>query len=194
MRRIILGIGIALAVEGVIAVGGYYLVAPRLNWSAAQQPSAWERSLALKALVSWVRLNAPDHPNPFAAKPDNLKSGEDEYNEHCASCHGLDGSGRNQFEADFYPPVPKLTGGVQIMTDSQIFFMIKEGIRNTPMPSFGAHHEPDEIWKIVLWIRHLAHLNPEEKTAIESRMRERGEEHEKVMQKGQHDHHHHGQD
>ena len=49
---------------------------------------------------------------------------------HCAACHGLDGSGRNQFEAEFNPPVAKLTGGVQKLSDSEIYFIIAHGIRN----------------------------------------------------------------
>jgi mono/diheme cytochrome c family protein len=37
-------------------------------------------------------------------------TGQEDYNEHCAGCHGIDGSGKNRLEADFYPPVPSLAG------------------------------------------------------------------------------------
>jgi hypothetical protein len=53
-----------------------------------------------------------------------LKAARAEYAEHRAPCHALDGSARNRFEANFYPPVAKLTRGVQQLSDSEIYFII----------------------------------------------------------------------
>jgi hypothetical protein len=38
------------------------------------------------------------------------------------------------------------------------------------MPGFAKKHDPKESWGMVLWVRHLAYLSPEEKAAIESQM------------------------
>ncbi len=104
-----------------------------------------------------------------------------EYEAHCAICHGLDGSGRNQLEADFAPPVAKLTGGVQQLSDAEMYFIIAKGIRNTAMPSFGKNHSPDDMWRAVLWVRHLAHLTPPERAAIETQMKAKISQHESTM-------------
>jgi mono/diheme cytochrome c family protein len=58
-------------------------------------------------LSRWVRGNAPGEHNPIPSTPANLEDGEHEYDEHCAVCHGLDGSAHNRVGADFYPPVPR---------------------------------------------------------------------------------------
>jgi hypothetical protein len=96
----------------------------------------------------------------------------------------LGGSGRGQFEADFLPQIPRLTADVQSLADGQLYFVITTGIRNTAMPSFGAHHNAEEIWRTILWVRHLAHLKPEERTEIgrETTNKERG--HEEIMRQG----------
>lgn len=58
--------------------------------------------------------------NSLSPAPENLKTTRTEYEEHRAVCHGLDGSGRNRFEAEICPPVAKLTGGVQKLSDAEI--------------------------------------------------------------------------
>ncbi len=184
MRNFIAGIVTTIIGTGVIAVIISVAVLPRLNWGAAQQPGSLEKVLAGYVLSRWISYNAPAKTNPLAIT-DDLESAQAEYSEHCAACHGLDGSGRNRFEADFYPPVVKLTSDeVQDLSDGEIYFIIANGISNTAMPAFGRNHSGEDIWKQVLWVRHLAHLTPAEKAAIEKQMRSATEEHEKTMEHG----------
>jgi mono/diheme cytochrome c family protein len=139
-----------------------FFVAPRLNWSAEAGPGALESRIADSVRERWIALHATGQMNPLAPTPQALASGREEFKEHCAVCHGLDGSGRNGFHADFYPPIPRLTDETQEMSDSEIFFVVAKGVALSGMPAFGAHHSAGQIWKIVLWIRHLPNLNAEE--------------------------------
>jgi mono/diheme cytochrome c family protein len=147
---------------------------------AAQQPGSIERALAPRIIARWIAHGAPAAANPIPPTPENLEFGRDEYNEHCAACHGLDGSGRNRFEGDFLAQIPRLTGDVQELSDAELYFVIFNGIRNTAMPGFGARHNTEEIWRTILWVRHLAQLKPEERKEIAheivgSRARARGD-------------------
>jgi mono/diheme cytochrome c family protein len=142
-----------------------------------------EGRLASYVTFHWISRNAEEQSNPFRPTPENLKAGQEDFDEHCAGCHGLTGSGENRLEADFYPPVAKLTGGTQKWSDGELYFIIANGICMTAMPGFGRNHEPKEIWGIILWVRHLAQLSPDEKATLESRMRMTTEEHEEMMQK-----------
>lgn len=173
-----LGILVLIAI-----VAGFLIevVAPRMNWSAAAAPGEVEEWLADRIIGGWIMRNASVEKNPVPASVENLKAGQNDYKEHCAGCHGLDGNGRNRLEADFYPPIPKLSEDAEQMTDGEIYFIIAKGIRYSAMPAFEAHHKPDEIWRLVLWTRHLGHLSPEEKTAIQAEMRAREERHEETM-------------
>ena len=75
-----------------------------------------------------IRRNAGTQSNPLPPTPENLKAGQSDFEEHCAGCHGLEGDGENRFEADFYPPIPKLTGDTQKWSDGELYFIIANGI------------------------------------------------------------------
>jgi mono/diheme cytochrome c family protein len=154
---------------------------PAMNWSALRKPGHMENKLAGYVTSNWIHRNAVTQPNPLPPTPENLKTGQSDYEEHCAECHGLEGDGENRFDADFYPPVPKLTGGTQKWPDGEIYFVIANGISLTGMPGFGKNHAPKEIWGMVLWVRHLAQLSPPEKAAIESHAQMTTEQHDKMM-------------
>ncbi|WP_425157518.1 c-type cytochrome [Candidatus Binatus sp.] len=157
------------------------LLLPSLNWSAISKPGRIEKRLAGYATSNWIHRNAGTQSNPLPPTPENLKAGQSDFEEHCAGCHGLEGDGENRFEADFNPPIPKLTGGAQRWSDGELYFIIANGVAMTAMPGFGKNHDPKEIWGIVLWMRHLAQLSPPEKAAIESRTRMTTEQHERMM-------------
>lgn len=60
-----------------------------------------------------------------------------------------------------YPPAPDLRARTtQELTDGEIFYTIKNGIRLTGMPGWGGDDEDN--WKLVLFIRHLPELTPKE--------------------------------
>ena len=180
MRRALLYIMILIG--AVIAVLILILrLLPSINWPATRKPGQLETRLADYVTSNWVRRHAAKETNPFRPTPENLKAGQTDFEEHCATCHGLDGSGENRFEADFYPPIPKLTGGTQKWSDGELYFVIANGIAMTAMPGFGKNHDPNEIWGMVLWVRHLGQLSSLEKAAIESRAHMTSDQHEKMM-------------
>lgn len=169
MRLFIGGIVATLAAGAVVVATIWFLVLPRLDWGAANPPGAVEEALAHNVLGRWIHRGAQPKTNPLAPTAENLSSAKSEFEEHCVPCHALDGSARNQFEADFYPPVMKLTGDVQKLSDGDIYFIVAHGIRYTAMPAFGKTHSPADIWRLVLWVRHLGNLTPAEKPQSSSR-------------------------
>ncbi len=178
LRRVLL-----LVRYGLVLLLLSVIILPWLDWSAAGKPGVIERSLAQYVVSKWIRANAETETNPMPGTLDNLLSGQKSYNDHCAGCHGFDGSGENRFEADFYPPVPKLTGDIQQLSDAEIYFIIANGVRYTGMPGFGAHHSADDIWRTVLWMRRLAKLTPAERAALEAQQKEEIEEHKETMER-----------
>lgn len=181
MKRTLLEIFVVGALAVMALLVATLLLLPWLNWSAISKPGRIEKKLAGYATSNWIHRNAGTQSNPLPPTPENLKAGQSDFEEHCAGCHGLEGDGENRFEADFNPPIPKLTGGAQKWSDGELYFIIANGIAMTAMPGFGKNHDPKEIWGIVLWMRHLAQLSQPEKDAIESRTRMTTEQHEKMM-------------
>jgi mono/diheme cytochrome c family protein len=155
MRRFFAGVISMIVIAAAVGLAGYFFLLPRLDWGADQAPPRYETRLVFPVLDRWIERNASAGANPLAATPENLKEARDEYNEHCAACHGQDGSGHNDFGADFYPPVAKLTGDTQKLTDGQLYWIVAKGFASTGMPAFGKEHSPEDIWRMVLWVRHL---------------------------------------
>lgn len=170
------------AVLGAITL---LIIAPRMNWSATAVPGAVEKSAAGLVLHQWVRRHAPVDTNPLLPTPEHLDLGQREFGEHCAVCHGADGSAHTRLGADFYPPVARLERGAPGWSDGELFFVISNGIRYTGMPGFGARHKPETIWQIILWIRHLPHLTTQEKVDLQN---EGGHESMKHQAGGEHEH------
>ena len=169
----------ALAVMAILVA--ILFILPSMNWSALRKPGHMENRLAGYVTSNWIHHNADKQPNPLPPTPENLKAGQEDFDEHCAGCHGLNGDGENRFEADFHPPVPKLTGEAQKWSDGELYFIIANGFSMTGMPAFGKNHGAKEIWGMVLWVRHLAQLSQAEKAALQSRAQMTNEQHEKMM-------------
>ena len=181
MKRALFNIAILIVLAAIGGAIVLFFILPSMNWSATRRPGQMESTLASYITSSWIRGNAEEQRNPFRPTPENLNAGQGDFDEHCSGCHGLTGNGENRLEADFYPPVAKLTGDTQKWSDGELYFIIANGLRMTGMPGFGKKHDPKEIWGMILWVRHLAQLSPQEKSAIESVMHMTTEQHEKMM-------------
>ena len=182
MRRALLYIMILIGAVIAVLIMILRLI-PSINWPATRKPGQMESRLADYLTSNWVRRHAAKQTNPFSPTPENLKAGQGDFEEHCATCHGLDGSGENRFEADFYPPVAKLTDeDAQEWSDGELYFIVANGIPMSGMPGFARNHDSKEIWGMILWMRHLAQLSPPEKAALESRVHISIEQHQKMME------------
>ena len=95
--------------------------------------------------------------NPVAATPANLEFGGASYSRYCNACHGLDGEKAGvAFAGHLSPPVPSLASAdVQAYSDSQLKWIIDNGLWPSGMPGSQGVLTEQQIWSIVLYIRHL---------------------------------------
>ena len=155
-----------LALVGLLAVAGLVLgvVAVRKSGlSARDEPGAVEARLATfvrsVAIPDAVRQQA----NPVAATPATMAEARAHFADHCASCHGNDGSGNTTMGRRLYPRAPDMRlPGTQSLSDGELFHIIENGIRFTGMPGWGGEVPAAASWKLVLFIRHLPRIGPEE--------------------------------
>ena len=116
-------------------------------------PSPLEATLLGSALHAAVARRAPNSGNPLPASQENVMAGAKLYRQMCARCHGLSGESDNAYGRSFYPPAPRLTHGRSLYTDSEMFWIIKHGIRNTAMLAWGNLLSDEEIWQVVTMLR-----------------------------------------
>lgn len=135
------------------------------GFSTAGEPSYVERVMARAARNLAIPRKARREINPFTATPEILKEARESFLDRCASCHGQDGSGRTRVGRNLYPKVPDLRAPrTQDLTDGEIRYIIRNGVRLTGMPGWGNPHDEqaDDSWKQVLFIRSLRQLTREE--------------------------------
>lgn len=139
--------------------------------SARAQPSALEAVIAGTMRKLAMPSSMRDAKNPVANSPEVLRDARLHFADHCAICHGNDGSGDTMMGRGMYPKPPDLRAPMtQNRCDGEIFWIIENGVRLTGMPGFGgatAHGDTQDTWKLVHFIRHLPALTPEERMEME---------------------------
>jgi mono/diheme cytochrome c family protein len=95
--------------------------------------------------------------NPVAATAENIHAGQQNFTAYCMVCHGLDGQNTGVPFADkMAPPVPPLNSApVQAYTDGQLHSIIQNGVFPSGMPASKEVFSDEEVWQLVLYIRHL---------------------------------------
>jgi mono/diheme cytochrome c family protein len=127
-----------------------------------QAPSQVETALARSFRSLSVPSKAKDSTNPVVSSPEVLQESARHFADHCASCHGNDGSGNTEMGKNLYPRVPDMRlSDTQQLSDGEIYYIIHNGVRWTGMPAWGeADNDNDQdSWKLVLFIRHLPSLS-----------------------------------
>jgi cytochrome c553 len=102
-----------------------------------------------------VRNKSEMNPLPFTAE--TLAAGKEAFGHYCIVCHGLDGQNTGVPFADHMsPPLSSLASDdVQGYTDGQLKWIIENGISPSGMPASKGTLSDEEIWSIVLFLRHL---------------------------------------
>lgn len=85
--------------------------------------------------------------------------------DHCAVCHGNDGTGDTEMGRGLYPNAPDMRlAATQDLTDGELFYIIEHGVRFTGMPAWatGTPEGTEASWHLVRFVRHLPRLTPAE--------------------------------
>jgi mono/diheme cytochrome c family protein len=157
--RILAVIG-ALAIIGAIAAavfffGGYYNV-------AATEP---DLSIVHWALVqirtASIDRHAKDNPPAGYDDPAKIQEGARQYSViGCVNCHGVPMAPESpatwaKFSEGLHPNPPGLKELANAVTPAQLFWVIKNGINMTGMPSFGGGAKDEDLWSIAAFVKKL---------------------------------------
>ena len=95
--------------------------------------------------------------NPLPDTPETRADGKEAFSHYCVACHGMDGQNTGVPFADHIsPPIPSLASpGVQSYTDGQLKWILDNGIWPSGMPGSKGTLSDDELWSIIVFLRHL---------------------------------------
>lgn len=145
---IMVGIGAA-----VFFFGGFYSVA-----GTVEDPSIVHWALSQVRTAS-INRYAHDQPPPSINinEPATVQAGAQAFATHgCTNCHGGPGVSWTKFSEGMHPDPPDLKEVVDHRSPAQLFWVVRNGINMTGMPSFAlAGVKDDEIWSIVAFLKKL---------------------------------------
>lgn len=178
MRRDTLLILLGLALAGIVMALAIAASLLHGGLSAKATPTKLEAFVARSARHLAIPRNARLAQNPVLDSPEIQREGMLHFADHCAICHGNDGSGDTPIGSGFYPKPPDLRKpATQELSDGELFWIIENGVRFTGMPAFSNNEDHDhsgsnhgggqDSWKLVHFIRHLPHLTALERLEME---------------------------
>jgi mono/diheme cytochrome c family protein len=113
------------------------------------------------AVILWAKHNVTvggkDHPNPVRASAETIETGKQTFGFYCVVCHGRDGQNTGvPFSGKMSPPIPSLASReVQRYSDGQLKWIIENGIAPSGMPASRGTLSDEDMWRIVVFLRHL---------------------------------------
>lgn len=168
MRTLI--VAIAGAVLGLVLAGVAALGYVRMSGLESRSvPGPTETRVARVAREWAVPADVRNRRSPVAATPETLVEGMSHFADHCASCHGNDGSGHTEMGRGLFPKAPDMRlPATQRLSDGELFWVIENGIRFTGMPAWSTGTTAGETssWHLVQFIRHLPALTPNDIDAM----------------------------
>jgi mono/diheme cytochrome c family protein len=160
--KIFIKIVALLVVLGILgAVSFLIYVKATGGFSARTKPTTVEALVARATRNIALPMDANELKNPLEITPLLIAEARDHFADHCAVCHGNKGDGKTMINEGLYPPAPDMREQTtQGLTDGELFYLIKNGIRLSGMPGWGG--EDADNWKLVAFIRHLPKLSEKE--------------------------------
>jgi mono/diheme cytochrome c family protein len=144
----------ALGVLGAVKSGAY-------NVAASKPHTTFTEWLTHETMIHSVRKHAQDIVAPAGFTTDQVRRGFCLYETHCVACHGAAGVAREQWVAGMEPQPPYLLDATANFTPSELFWIAKNGIKMTGMPSWRDSLSDDRLWEVVGFIEASSNMPPQ---------------------------------
>ena len=151
--RIFLTVVITLLVQMLLFLGfifsGIYNV-------ATDKPDAPEIVWVLKTVRNnSIRPRAGKVVIPAYVKDIPAYAGFSRFHKTCERCHGAPGVKQSGFAKGMYPRPPDLMKTAKGLSVKKVFWVVRNGIKTTGMPSFGKILTEKELWTLAVSVKQL---------------------------------------
>jgi mono/diheme cytochrome c family protein len=159
-RTVSITVAVVLALFVIGGLGVAY--SGLVNVAASAPDSGIVRWFLRTARDRGVTSQARDLEVPALDNPATIRNGANHYHAMCVECHGGPGVAPGEIGEGLNPVPPKLheLGAFDDARARRAFWIVKNGIRMTGMPSFGKTHDDEALWAIVAYVRALQGMSP----------------------------------
>jgi len=149
---------VCVIAAAVFFFGGFY------NMAATSEDPAFVNWALVHVRQASIMRHATDTPPMSLDDAAVVQAGARAFSERgCINCHGAPGVEWAKFSEGLRPDPPDLKELVDQRKPQELFWVIKNGIHMTGMPSFGLIEVPDrEIWTIVAFLKKLPSVSEED--------------------------------
>ena len=155
-------LGAVIGIVFIVPLGVYAFVKSGIYNVAASDPHTkltfW---VTHETMIHSARRHAAGIEAPSRVGAAQLVRGFCTYETHCVACHGAAAVAREQWAGGMEPSPPYLLDATSIWTPSQLFWIAKNGIKMTGMPSWRGSLSDGQIWDVVAFIEAMRELPPQ---------------------------------
>lgn len=152
---------VVVAIAGIYS--GFYNVAataPHFGITEWVLETTMERSVEARA----KKIEAP-----VISDQTIIAKGARSYGEMCASCHGEPGNSPSYIAEGLYPKPPDFGKNFTNPKPAELFWITKNGIKDTGMPAFGPTHDDEDLWEVVAFMNKLPDMSEDEYKKLKSK-------------------------
>jgi mono/diheme cytochrome c family protein len=157
--RLVVLVAVGLLVAGALAAfafikSGFY------NVAASKPHTKLTFWVTNETMIRSVKRHAKsvDVPPRFTAA--QVERGFCRYETHCVACHGAPAVARQDWVSGLEPQPPYLLDATHKFTPRELFWIAKNGIKMTGMPSWKDAMSDAELWEVVAFLEGSRQLPP----------------------------------
>ena len=159
LHHLLIGAGIALVL--IVPLGVFAFVKSGIYNVAASDPhTKFTEWITHETMIHSARRHAASIEAPRRFTAEQVAAGFCAYETHCVACHGAAAVAREQWVAGMEPSPPYLLDATSKWTRSELFWIVKNGIKMTGMPSWRDSMSDAQVWEVVAWLEASRRLPP----------------------------------
>ena len=148
-----IGLGAAIALALIVPLGAFaYVKSGIYNVAASKPHTKFTEWLTHETMIHSVRSHAKGIEEPSSFSALQVRRGFCAYETHCVACHGAPAVPREQWVSGVEPSPPYLVDAAQRWRPRELFWIAKNGIKMTGMPSWRNSMSDDQLWNVVAFL------------------------------------------
>lgn len=160
LRHLLIGAAIALVL--IAPLGVFAFVKSGLYNAGASHPhTKFTEWITHETMIHSVRRHAHGIEPPAYASAASVVRGFCTYETHCVACHGAPAVARQQWAGGMEPQPPYLVDATSKWRPRELFWIAKNGIKMTGMPSWRDSLSDSQIWDVVGFLEAMRQMPPQ---------------------------------
>jgi mono/diheme cytochrome c family protein len=152
----------ALGLLAVAGIAGLIIVyTGAYNVAATEQHMSFTRWAFDTTMHQSIERRAEEVTPVDNITPAMLSAGASAYKSMCQQCHAGPGVEREQWAAGMRPQPPYLVEAAAEWEPSEVYWIVKHGIKMSGMPAFGTTHDEEALRSIAAFVKQLPAMSPE---------------------------------